>query len=164
RAFEEIHGPGLEPALDYESSVPAAVGAPDVDTARESYLAQLREKRGQDLMRGTTSVGPHRDDLRFSVFGSPAADFASQGQARALVLAFKIAELRLTRARIGYAPVLLLDDVSSELDPSRNAKLFDMLWADAGQCVLTTTSPDFIRLPTDASRRNVQVVNGSLSL
>ena len=78
-------------------------------------------------------------------------------------MAFKIAELRLTRARIGYAPILLLDDVSSELDPSRNAKLFDMLWADAGQCVLTTTSPDFIRLAEGASRRTVEVVGGSLS-
>ena len=162
RAFEEIHGPGLEPALEYASGVETKDPLPEQDEVQRSYLEQLQGKRGQDRARGATSVGPHRDDLRFTVFDSPAADFASQGQARALVLAFKIAELRLTRTRIGYAPVLLLDDVSSELDPSRNAKLFDMLWADAGQCVLTTTSPDFIRLAPGASHRSVQVVHGTL--
>jgi len=163
RAFEEIHGSGLAPALDYASGVQLGEGLPARAEVQRLYLEQLQAKRGQDLARGATSVGPHRDDLQFTVFQSPAADFASQGQARALVLAFKIAELRLTRARIGYAPILLLDDVSSELDPSRNAKLFDMLWADAGQCVLTTTSPDFIRLAEGASRRSVEVVGGSLS-
>ena len=164
RAFEEINGPGLDPALDYASPVPIGDSSSDHGQVRDFYLTQLQAKRAEDLARGTTSVGPHRDDLQFTVFQSPAADYASQGQARALVLAFKIAELRLTRARIGYAPVLLLDDVSSELDPSRNAKLFDMLWADAGQCVLTTTSADFIRLAPGASRRSVEVVDGSLSV
>ena len=122
----------------------------------------MREARAHDLMRGVTSVGPHRDDLSCQLDGEPVAHYASQGQTRALILAFKIAELREARALRGVAPLLLLDDVSSELDPARNARLFTTLEREVGQCVLTTTAADFIHLAPGIPRRDISLRMGEI--
>ena len=79
----------------------------------------------------------------------PARLVASQGQQRALVLALKIAEIELLREAFGITPVLLLDDVSSELDPRRNARLFEFLAAFDGQTFITTTDLAFLPFETD---------------
>lgn len=107
-----------------------------------------------------TTLGPHRDDLLVDLDGHPASEFASQGQSRALVLAFKLAELRVAREATGTAPLLLLDDVSSELDPSRSQLLYETLARDAGQCLLTTTAPHFVQLPQDVETRRWHVERG----
>ena len=159
-AVEEIHGPGLGPGLRYASRLEVDEDEEDVAAVQGALGAALHRKRGDDLARRVTTVGPHRDDLEFTVHDTPASEFASQGQARALVLAFKIAELRLTREQRGVAPVLLLDDVSSELDPSRNGRLFELLSADVGQCILTTTAAEFIRLGPGQDRRDIEVSSG----
>jgi DNA replication and repair protein RecF len=125
-----------------------------------ALLTALRAHRARDEQRGVTGVGPHRDDLEVRLDGAMASTFASQGQARALVLAFKIAELASARAHLGHAPLLLLDDVSSELDPGRNAQLFETLAAEAGQCLLTTTATHFISLPEGVERVDVGVREG----
>lgn len=151
-AFAQIFGPQLHCALAYESRIEGGPGAEDV-------LAALRERRPKDLVRRTTGVGPHLDDLVVTLDGRNAGEFASQGQSRALVLAFKIAELRAARAG-GNPPILLLDDVSSELDPTRSDQLFATLAELAGQCVLTTTSMEFIRLPEAATRETYRVEAG----
>jgi DNA replication and repair protein RecF len=109
-----------------------------------------------------TSVGPHLDDLEVTLDGTVAGDFASQGQARALVLAFKIAELRAARERGGEAPLLLLDDVSSELDPVRSARLFEALAAEVGQCVLTTTAAHHIQLDPSVDRLDLEISDGRI--
>ena len=98
----------------------------------------------RDRERGFTSVGPHADDLAISIADKPARSFASQGQARAVILAFKIGEIENLKAAQGRAPLLLLDDVSSELDPERNAFLMTYLRSLAGQVVLTTTDPRLV--------------------
>ena len=152
-AFVRIHGAQLPAALTYVTRLGAAPG--------EAALADaLRAHRRQDLARGTTTVGPHRDDFDVQLGPRPASEFASQGQSRALILAFKIAELKDARARTGEAPLLLLDDVSSELDPQRSAQLFEALLCDAGQCVLTTTAPHFIGLPAGDDCRYIEVAGG----
>jgi predicted dehydrogenase len=92
--------------------------------------------------------GPHRDDLRISLAGRDARTYASQGQQRAAVLAFKISEIRLLEEQLGFAPILALDDVSSELDPQRNARLFAFLSHFQGQVFITTTDRSFIRIDT----------------
>ena len=107
----------------------------------ERLLEALRRRLPRDEERGYTSVGPHADDLGLFLGERPARFYASQGQARAAVLAFKIGEIENLRAAQGRAPLLLLDDVSSELDPERNAFLMAYLGALAGQVVLTTTDP-----------------------
>jgi DNA replication and repair protein RecF len=97
---------------------------------RAEVMAALRRAlagaRAEELARGTTVVGPHRDDLDYVLNGRPARSTASQGQQRSAVLATKLAEVRLVAARTGRLPVLLLDDVLSELDPTRRERL---LWA-----------------------------------
>lgn len=131
----------------------------------EALLQALVERRVVDERRGGTSVGPHRDDLVVELDGQPAGDFASQGQSRALVLAFKLAEVQAARERSpeGAPPLLLLDDVSSELDPRRTALLFRTLGAQAGQCILTTTSPRFIDLPAEVTARGFRVERGTIT-
>jgi DNA replication and repair protein RecF len=161
-AFAHIHGNSLPASLAYESRL-EGVSEPLACEVRQELLHEaLRDRRHRDEQRRATSIGPHLDDMRVALDGVSAGDFASQGQARALILAFKIAELRGTRARRGTPPLLLLDDVSSELDPGRNAQLFETLAEEAGQCVLTTTSPDFIRLPGAVRRTLVEIADGRL--
>jgi DNA replication and repair protein RecF len=83
--------------------------------------AALAAQAEAELRRRTTLVGPHRDDLRLAIDGRPLAAFGSQGQQRTAVLALKVAEYDVMRARTGDAPILLLDDVLSELDAARAA-------------------------------------------
>jgi DNA replication and repair protein RecF len=164
--FEGIHGqlgpdPGGSGATAV-GSVRYAAKLGEVEAAeREATLRDaLRQRRPDDLRRRMTTVGPHRDDIEVTLDGQPAGDFASQGQARALVLGLKLAELTAARRATGAPPLLLLDDVSSELDPKRSAMLFRTLAQDAGQCILTTTSPDFIDLPGGAQSLEYRVDRG----
>ena len=107
----------------------------------DRLLDALRRRLPRDRERGYTSVGPHADDLGLSLGERAARLYASQGQSRAIVLAFKIGEIENLKSVQGRAPLLLLDDVSSELDPARNAFLMAYLAALDGQVVLTTTDP-----------------------
>ena len=86
-------------------------------------------------------IGPHRDDLVFELDGRDLAGFASRGQQRTAILAFKLAELDLLTAQDGRPPLLLLDDVFSELDPERRAHLVRRI-ADLPQAFVTTTTLD----------------------
>lgn len=154
-AFSHIHGAALSATLHYVSKLGALPPSP-----RDVLAEALRARRRQDLARGTTTVGPHRDDFDMHLAGKTASTFASQGQARALILAFKIAELQAARELTGEAPLLLLDDVSSELDPERSAQLFSALVREAGQCVMTTTAPHFIALDPGEDCRYIEVRGG----
>ncbi len=109
-------------------------------------MRALKACEDEDRRRGFTTVGPHRDDLQVELGQHNARLFASQGQIRALVLALKIAQIRLIQARNRYTPILLLDDVSSELDRSRNRFLFDYLAQHQGQVFITTTHRGYIEL------------------
>lgn len=122
--------------------------------------AHLRETRGRDIATETTHSGPHRDDLAFELDARVAGGFASQGQLRAIMLAWKTAELALLAARHGDLPILLLDDVSSELDPERNEYLFEHLADQAGQCFITTTSAHHVLLTRD--RADYRIENGRI--
>jgi DNA replication and repair protein RecF len=98
----------------------------------------LSRARADDLRRGVTTVGPHRDELVLEVGGVPGRTHASQGEQRSLVLALRLAGHHLVTDQIGTAPILLLDDVFSELDPQRSDALLTCL--PAGQAVVTTAS------------------------
>jgi DNA replication and repair protein RecF len=91
---------------------------------------------------------------------SKARRYASQGQHRAIVLSLKVAELLELESRSGQTPLLLLDDVSSELDRSKSARFFELLSRIGGQVFLTTTHPDLISVATD--RRDFRISAGSL--
>ncbi|MFZ9629854.1 MAG: DNA replication/repair protein RecF [Ilumatobacteraceae bacterium] len=98
--------------------------------------AALAAARRDDVRRGVSTVGPHRDDLELTVNGMPARTHASQGEQRTLALALRLGAHRLVADRAGSTPVLVLDDVLSELDPIRCAALLGNL--PPGQVVLTT--------------------------
>lgn len=144
-AFAEVARGEAPLVLDYlaagRESDDLAQGGPSLE---RRLLAALRRRLPRDRERGYTSVGPHADDLGLSLGERAARLYASQGQSRAVVLAFKIGEIENIRRAQGRAPLLLLDDVSSELDASRNDWLMQYLGALNGQVVLTTTDPELV--------------------
>jgi DNA replication and repair protein RecF len=148
-AFEAIARTHLALTVRYASR-----GADD----EAAFAELLATRRMDDARRGTATSGPHLDDLALGLAGRPARQVASQGQHRALVLALKTAELEAIASAREVAPILLLDDVSSELDPTRNAALFSFLHAQVGQVVLTTTRPELIEI--DRGRNDFFVRDG----
>src|SRR5690606_8609352 len=161
-ADEELRSGSFVAGLSYRSRLPEHAELGDPAARRAALGEALAAHRARDEAARRTTVGPHLDDLEVTLDGALAGEFASQGQARALVLAFKIAELRVARERSGRPPLLLLDDVSSELDPIRSARLFEALAAEVGQCVLTTTAAHHIELGSAADRRDIEVRDGTL--
>jgi DNA replication and repair protein RecF len=155
RAFARVTG-GLSLELRYQTRLPVAE-----DAVRQALAAALAADRPRDRARGATSAGPHTDDLLLLCEGRPAAAYASQGQVRALVLALKIAEIEHLTSVLGDPPVLLLDDVSSELDALRNQQLFAFLGELRGQAFITTTHPAHVLLAEE--RKDFRVVSGSIS-
>jgi len=154
-AFRRIAAPDLVLEARY-----APGGSASVEEAR----AELARHRRRDAHRPNAGFGPHRDDLALTLGGHPVRVVASQGQHRALTLALKAAETAAIAAARGLAPILLLDDVSSELDPDRTAALFAFLSLAHGQIFLTTTRPELIVTPGlgSADRRDFQVEGGAL--
>lgn len=122
----------------------ADAGSGGEELAR-TLTCQLEQTRRTDVKIGYTSRGPHADDLDIQVNGQPARYFASQGEQRQVAVAFKLAQLAVWREVYGVTPVLLLDDVASELDGERVRRLFSVL---TGWCVQTlistTTRPDML--------------------
>ncbi len=127
----------------------------------DAFEALLVDSRARDLATRSTHVGPHRDDLAFELDGHDAGGFASQGQLRAIILAWKTAELAMLARVHGDSPILLLDDVSSELDPERNEYLFDHLANQAAQCFITTTHEGHVLLRRE--RADYRIENGQIS-
>ena len=140
-----------------------AAYAPSAPNDEPSFLDALASRRASDMRRGSAGVGPHRDDLSLVIDGHPVRGVASQGQHRAVTLALKSAEIEVVGQARGVRPILLLDDVSSELDRARTAALFSFLREQRGQVFLTTTRPELIDTGEDGSaRRDFVVKNGIL--
>jgi DNA replication and repair protein RecF len=150
-AFRSIATPGLE------------LGASHVAAGSSDPLAfeqELRARRAEDCRRGRPSFGPQRDELALAIDGRAARSDASQGQQRLLSLSLKLSELRcIERSRRAH-PVLLLDDVSSELDATRTASVLALLEASRGQIFITTTRPElfesFTKSGADEARYRVE--------
>lgn len=123
-------------SLRYCSSV--ARGAAASASGEEAFRQALAAARREETARGVTVVGPHRDDLRFLINGRDATIYGSRGQQRSVALSLKLAEVGLMRAATGESPVLLLDDVLSELDRTRARHLLATI-TRAEQVLLTTT-------------------------
>ncbi len=134
-AHAEIAPTEASLTVAYETNAPARGGEHAVDALRRR-LAETAEK---ELWQGQTLVGPHRDDVRFLLGGRDLATFGSRGQQRTAILALKLAELDLLARHDGVAPLLLLDDVFSELDPDRRAHLVRRIRA-LPQAFVTTTA------------------------
>jgi DNA replication and repair protein RecF len=109
------------------------------DPSAEALLARLEMGRARDAQFRTTLVGPHRDDFAFSVHGTAAKDFASEGQQRSLVLALRLAQSAWFHSKSGVRPVLLADDVLGELDPIRRRRFWSAIDPES-QVIATGTS------------------------
>lgn len=126
-------------ACRYVPSVAGAEAGMGRDQLRDLMLRRMEESRDDDLRRGQTLVGPHRDDISFEIEGRDARAFGSQGQQRTVALAWKMAEVRLCEDLLGERPLLLLDDVMSELDENRRACVTKFVEGGI-QTVITTTN------------------------
>jgi DNA replication and repair protein RecF len=136
--FETLSGDPL--VVEYQPSVEAAVGE-ELDAA---FRRRLVERRGDELIRRTTLVGPHRDDLRLVVQGLTARGFASHGEVWGSALCLRLAQARAIQAEVGEPPILFLDDPFSGLDPERRDRLGRTL-DDRGQVLLAV--PDDAQVP-----------------
>ena len=124
---------------------------------RSGLLHALTAARNDDVRRQSSTVGPHRDDVELAINGMPARTHASQGEQRCFALALRLATHRLIAERVGTPPILVLDDVLSELDPSRATALLVNL--PVGQVIITTAS----ELPPDAHpQRILRIVSGTV--
>lgn len=138
RIYSEIaSGETLE--CRYVCSAGSDVEQMNKEELREHLWTKLHEGRSDDIRRQQTLIGPHRDDIAFLIQGKDARAFASQGQQRSIVLAWKMAEVELAQTLVGQKPLLLLDDVMSELDETRRAAMCTFIETGV-QTVLTTTN------------------------
>jgi DNA replication and repair protein RecF len=143
----------------FERLAPAALGLslshrPGGTSEPGSFHDELKARRRKDIVRRAPSFGPQRDELELQLDGRAARFHASQGQQRIVTLALKLAELECILEARGAEPVLLLDDVSSELDPSRTGAVYEVLRAAVSQVFVTTTRPElFPTLPDRTQER-----------
>ena len=139
RAIYAQVGGGEELDCTYVSSLGEDVAGLTRDELRDLFLDRLDHVRAEELRRGVTLVGPQRDDVTFAIAGRDARTFGSQGQQRSVVLAWKMAEVAIAREVLGEQPLLLLDDVMSELDETRRAAMTRFVQGGI-QTVVTTTN------------------------
>ena len=147
RFFKEIAHPCPSLVLEYSSSIDEIIDTESTESTTSNFIELLRSRRQKDRWRKTTSRGPHLDDLKMTLDEENARTRASQGQHRALVLAIKLSEIVHLEQNLGQPPVLLLDDISSELDAVRSEQLFEQVRALDAQVILTTTHESQIPTP-----------------
>ena len=132
-----------------------------LDEIRAGFLARLKQVRSEEIARGMTVVGPHRDELRFLGNGIDLGDYGSRGQVRTALLALKLAEVSWMKERTGEWPVILLDEVMSELDLQRRADLLN--YTGEGEQVLFTATDAKMFPPEFVERAEVwRVENGTI--
>ena len=122
--------------IKYESSID--LDNIDYEVIKKNYENKIKKNFKVELMQGVTLTGPHRDDFSFDLNGLDMKNFASQGQQRLAVIALKIAEIYLFKEELGEYPVLLLDDIFSEIDTKKRNKIISFLLKDI-QSIITTT-------------------------
>lgn len=124
-------------STDHEVSASYSLPVENLDTLQQRLLAQLERAHQSDALRGFTSVGPHRDDVLVSLDGHPANETASRGEMRTIMLAYKLLEVELQEEISGTKPLILMDDVFSELDITRESQLIAAL--SSYQTIVTAT-------------------------
>ena len=146
-AYDPIQEPDGQLSLRIKTSMDrSGVEREEIENGFRERLGKLRR---EEIQRGMTTTGPHRDEIRFLANGVDLGDYGSRGQVRTTLLALKLAEVEWIRSRTGQAPVLLLDEVMAELDPQRRTDLLGYV-DGLEQALLTTTdqklfSKDFIK-------------------
>jgi DNA replication and repair protein RecF len=148
--YNQLSGGTENLELAYESNV--SINEPkSLDDIRESFKNQLLSARDHDLARGSTTKGPHRDEISFKVNGMDVRYYGSQGQQRSVALAVKLAEIGLIEEMVGEPPVALLDDVTAELDEQRRIQVFDLTM---GRCQTFVTTTSLRELPQEVVEKS----------
>jgi DNA replication and repair protein RecF len=162
-SFDPQHRPLLDyqRPLSLEELLPSAQPEPSSAEVADAFKSHLRQARREEIARGVTVVGPHRDDMHFIIGGVDMTLYGSRGQQRTTALALKLAEVELMAQSTGEAPLLLLDDVMSELDAARRARVMTMV-DGVEQAILTTTDWSDYTGEFRARARLWQVSNGRL--
>jgi DNA replication and repair protein RecF len=145
-AFDPLPQPEGQYALPLSTQIDRT--GISVDQIRQGFAQKLVELRGEEIARGVTTIGPHRDELRFLSNGIDLGDYGSRGQVRTALLALKLAEVGWLKDKTGQWPVLLLDEILAELDTQRREDLLAYL-SESEQALLTTTdvnlfTPEFV--------------------
>jgi DNA replication and repair protein RecF len=161
RVHEGLSGGRETLAVKYEPSVRCPL-EPE-DEVAEAVAERLIARLDESIRRGVTPLGPHRDDLDVTLDGREARTYGSQGQQRTAALSLKIAELRVVAQAIGEPPLLLLDDVLSELDPLRRAAVMALV-DEADQVLVTCADPDLFHSERRATAQVWHVRAGHVSL
>jgi DNA replication and repair protein RecF len=147
--------------IQYACSFETA-GTQDESVLFDQFMIKLSQVKDQELRRGVSLVGPHRDDLLFFINGKEVQTFGSQGQQRTTALSLKLAEIELIREEVGEYPILLLDDVLSELDRFRQTQLIET-FQNKVQTFITTTGIESIDLAKLEDASVIHVRNGKLN-
>ena len=151
--------------IRYKSSVLESLNIADITDegfTEENLTKVMMKKFFDDIMRGSTKIGPHQDDLEFYINDLDAKMYASQGQQRSIVLSLKLAEINYLKSKTGTYPVLLLDDVLSELDKNRQLKLVDAINENV-QTFITTPSISDIKEDLLKKAKVFKIENGNIS-
>lgn len=151
--------------IRYKSSVLEALNIKDTEDeafTEENLTNIIMRKSFDDIMRGSTKIGPQHDDLEFYINDLDAKMFASQGQQRSIVLSLKLAEINYLKDKTGTYPVLLLDDVLSELDKNRQLKLLDAINENV-QTFITTPSISDIKEDLLKKAKVFKIESGNIS-
>ena len=158
-SLHDLSGEREHIALRYTAAHTESMPA-GLDQAEQLLLETLRARASEEVARGMTLAGPHRDDIAIDLDGRVARGTASQGQQRSIVLACKLAEVRYLQDTAGVAPVILLDDVLSELDPARRRRLLALLAGDGRHQVLVTTTEPITEVGRFAHVLHLEVSGG----
>jgi DNA replication and repair protein RecF len=143
-----------ELGISYKPSV--KVQNYDIESIQQEFLSALEKIHPEDIQRGNTGVGCHRDDISFELNGMDVKIFGSQGQQRTVALSLKLSDIELMYGETGEYPVLLLDDVMSELDEERQSKLFQ----EIGEVQTFVTATDFRSIPPEELKKfEIFVIN-----
>ena len=151
--------------LKYKSSILDMLNINSVEDKNfneENIIKKIMDKSYDDIMRGSTRIGPHHDDLEFFINKLDAKMYASQGQQRSIVLSLKLSEIDYLKSKTGSYPILLLDDVLSELDRNRQLKLLDAINENV-QTFITTPSISDIKEDLLKKAKVFKINNGTIS-
>lgn len=161
-AYAHISLGGEKLAIAYHPSVSTIEADDTVEEIYQKILANFERNKAVEMRKGTTTSGPHRDDIEFKLDGKNAHLYASQGQQRSIALSVKLAEIQLVHQLTDEYPLLLLDDVMSELDHTRQSALLNYIHGKT-QTFITTTDLEGISLEIIKKPRVYHMQSGKIS-
>ena len=159
-AFDPLGEPLQQPALLYTPPDRTGIKVEQIET---DFLQALKDRRRAEIARGVTTIGPHRDEMRFLSNGIDLGKYGSRGQIRTAMMTMKLAEVAWMRENTGFWPVLLLDEVLAELDEDRRLDLLERV-ADSQQSLLTTTDVQLFNQDKISAWQHWKIDDGMLAV